>query len=226
MSPMTRLPYVHGALNDANDLTQTGLSEPITGLELPSGCVLGQWADWTVAEALAYSNSTVGTLYAGRYQRVYLDPGATTLRQGQLLWWVQGGTYQHQVTNVEPADLSPLAGIYINPGTSGPGSVLPAASIVTPGQFFWMQAFGQGGVGSVLLRTVLTGIPSVGCSIYAAGAGAGTDNARADVLDGAGNPTFQQAAQMDSRLIGTALVLPVGNTIIKVSLAPGRMMVD
>lgn len=224
--PNTRLPYVHGALNDANDTTQTGIAEPITGLELPSGCVLGQYTNWSVAEALAYSNTTVGTLYAGTYQRVYLDPGATTLRQGQLLWWVQGGTYKHQVTNVEPTNLSPIAGIYINPGTSGPGATTPAASIVTPGNFFWMQAFGTGGTGSVLLRTALTGVPSVGCPIYAAGAGAGTDNARCDVLDGAGDTTFTQAGQLIARFIGTALVLPVANTIITVNLAAGRQLVD
>lgn len=224
--PNNRSVFVHGNLNDANDAAQTGMVEPITGLELPSGLVGGDFTNWTNSEVKRYTNTAVGTLYAGTYQRVYLDPSATTLRQGQLLWWVQGGTYAHQVTNVEPTDLTPIAGIYLNPGTSGPGATTPTASIVTPGNWFFMQSFGYvGGVATVLLRTVLTGTPAVGQSVYAAGAGAGTDNARADVLDGAGNPTFTQVANMQNRFIGKALALPVANTLLKISL-PGRSDVD
>lgn len=217
--PNTRLPYIHGNLNDANDTTQTGIAEPITGLELPSGCVNGQYADFTNSEAVAYSNTTVGTLTAGRYQRVYLDPGATTLRQGQLLFWVQGGAYQHQVTNVEPADVSNLAGVLINPGAAGPGATTPAFAVPTPGNFIWMFAFGGVGKVQVLMRTALTGVPAIGQAVYAAGAGAGTDNARADVLDGLGNPTFTQAGNLLNRYLGIALTLPAANTLCTIAAA-------
>lgn len=213
--PNTRLPYVHGNLNDANDTTQTGIAEPITGLELPSGCVNGQYADWTDAEAARYSNASVGTLYAGRYMRVYLDPGCTAFKRGQLLWWVQGGTYKHQVTNVEPADLTPPAGIFIN---SDAGGAFPA----TAGNFVWIQLLAGGGVATVLLRAALTGIPANGQSVFAAGAGAGADNATCDVLDGAGNPTFTQTANMLNRFVGKALALPVAGALLKISLT-GRM---
>lgn len=217
--PNTRFPYVHGNLNDANDTTQTGLSEPITGLELPSGCVLGQYADWTASEAAAYSNPAVGILSTGRYQRVYLDPGAATLKQGQLLFWVLNGTYKHQVTNVEPANVSRIAGIYLNTASAG-------AFPVDPGKYFWMQAFGVGGTGSVLMRTNLTGLPSIGCAIYAAAAGAGADNATCDVLDAGGNPTFTQSGNLLNRYIGVALALSAGGALLQVDLAAGRMMVN
>lgn len=216
--PNTRLVFMPRKLNDSNETVASGLVEPITGLELTSGLVLGQFTDWTNAEVARYTNTAVGTLYAGRYMRVRLDPSAATLKRGQLLWWVQGGTFKHQVTNVEPSDLTPLAGIYNN---SDAGGTAP----VTAGNFFWMQAFGVGGVASVLLKTALTGVPAVGQSVYAAGAGAGADNATSDILDAGGNPTFTDAANMNNRFIGKALVLPVGGTIITVSL-PGRMDVD
>lgn len=212
--PNTRLPYVHGNLNDADDLTQTGLWEPITKLELPSGCVLGQYADWTDAEVAKYTNAAVGTLYAGRYQRVQLDPAlnqaTSPLKRGQLLFWVQGTT-KWVVTNVEPADVSDIAGIYLNTATAG---TFP----VTSGDYFWMQVFNGGGEATVLLRSVLTGTPANGQAVYAAGAGAGADNATADVLDGAGNPSFTQVGNMQNRYLGKALALPVAGAVLKISL--------
>lgn len=216
--PNTRLVFMPGNLNDSNDTVASGLAEPITGLELTSGLVLGQFTDWTNAEVAKYTKTSIGTLYAGRYMRVRMDPSATTLKRGQLLWWVTGGTYRHTVTNVEPADLTPLAGIYLNSDAGG-------SNPVTAGNFFWMQAFGVGGQATVLLASALTGVPAIGQSVYAAGIGAGADNATCDVFDGAGNPDLTTVANMDNRFVGKALVLPVAGTAIKISL-PGRMDVD
>lgn len=216
--PNTRLVFMPRNLNDSNETVASGLVEPITGLELTSGLNRGQFTDWTDSEVARYTNTAVGTLYAGRYMRVRMDPAAATLKRGQLLWWLAGSTFKHTVTNVEPADLTPLAGIFLNTDASG-------SFPVTAGNYCWIQVFGVGGQSSVLLKTVLTGVPAVGQSLYAAGAGAGADNATADVLDAGGNPTFTDTANMDNRFIGKAMVIPVGGTIIKVSL-PGRMDVD
>lgn len=216
--PNNRSVFIHGNLNDANDTSYTGMSEPITGLQLPSGLVLGDFTQWTPAEVVRYTNTAVGTLYSGWYQRVYLDPTAATLKRGQLLWWVQGGTYKHQVTNVEPADLTPLAGIYINSDTGG---VAP----VTPGNFFFMQAFQTGGLATVLMASVLTGVPVAGQSVFAAGLGAGADNATCDIFDGAGNPDLATVGNMLNRFVGKAMALPVAGGLLKISL-PGRSDVD
>jgi hypothetical protein len=217
--PNTRLvSYISGNLNTGNDTTQTGMAEPITGLELPSGVVLGQYADWTDSEVARYTKASVGTLYAGRYQRVQLDPNldqtASPLKHGQLLFWVQGGAQDWIVTNVEPADVSDIAGVYLNSDTGG-------TNPVTSGNYFWMQAFNGGGKATILYKTALTGVPAAGQAVYAAAAGAGADNATADVLDGAGNPTFTQVADMQNRYLGKALALPVAGALGLISL-PSR----
>jgi len=218
--PNTRLVYVRGYLNSNNDPTQTGMFEPITGLELPSGVVLGQYADWLESEVAPYADPNVGTLYAGRYQRVQLDPSldtdASPLKRGQLLFWVDptNSAKAWQVTNVEPDDDSLIAGFYLNPDTGDDNAV-------DAGNYFWMQAFNGGGVASVLLKTALTGVAAIGQAVFAADAGAGADNATADILDGGGNPTFTDAANMQTRYLGRANVLPVGGTIITISL-PSR----
>lgn len=221
--PNTRLvSYISGNLNTGNDPSQTGMVEPITGLELPSGVVLGQYADWTDEEVARYTKTTVGTLYGGRYQRVQLDPNldqvASPLKTGQLLFWKPQSSptvpNRWTVTNVEPADCSDIAGIYLNSATGG-------ASPVTSGNYFWMQAFNGGGRATILYRAVLTGVPANGQAVFAAAAGAGASNACADVLDGGGNPTFTQAANMQNRYLGKALALPVANTIGVISL-PSR----
>jgi hypothetical protein len=218
--PNTRLVYVRGSLNDANDPTQTGMFEPITGLELPSGLVLGAWADWTDQEVQQYTNTNIGTLYAGRYQRVQLDPDldttASPLAYGQLLFWKAPKTLadQWQVTNVESNDVSDIAGFYLNAPTGQAGAV-------DAGNFFFMQAFNGGGIATVKLRAVLTGVPAIGQAVFAAAAGAGADNATADVLDGAGNPTFTDAGNMQTRYLGRAMTLPVAGGNLTIAL-PSR----
>lgn len=217
--PAKRLDYIRTNLNDANDATYSGAAEPITGLLQNTGLVNGDYFDVTDAEALGFTNIAVGNLYAGRYQRVRLDPNlsqaASPLKQGQLLFWIPPSAnpaFAHTVTNVEPADLSLLAGIYNNTATAG-------TNPVTSGNFFFMQALSQPGRASILFRTNLTGIPAIYQSVYAAGAGAGIDNATADVLDGAGNPTFTQVGNMLNRYLGFALAQPVGATLIQISLS-------
>lgn len=190
----------------------TGLQEPITGQQQMSGLVLGDFVEMTRSEALAKSDSSVGTLFEGTYQWVYLDPSAATLKRGQILFWVLGGTYAHQVTNVEPTGVSMIAGIYLGPATGTAG----APSTTNP--FFWMQAF-QNGVASILFRTTLgNGSPAIGDSVFTAGAGAGTDNATADDL---GAVTLANSANYMGRFIGVAEVAPAGATISKVELRGG-----
>lgn len=204
--PNTRLVFMPRNLNDSNETVASGLTEPITGLELSSGLVLGQFALWTDAEVARYANSAVGTLYAGKYQRVQLDPNlnqtTSPLKRGQLLFWVENAAQDWVVTNVEPTDVSDIAGIYLNDDTGGDFPV-------TSGNYFWMQAFDGGGKATVLYRAAFTGTAANGQAVYAAGAGAGADNATADVLDAAGNPTFTQVGNMQNRYLGKALALPV-----------------
>lgn len=216
--PNTRLVFMPRNLNDSNEPVASGLNEPITGLELSSGLVLGQFTLWTDEEVARYTNGAVGTLYAGLYQRVQLDPNlnqtTSPLKRGQLLFWVENAAQDWVVTNVEPADVSDIAGVYLNDDTGGDFPV-------TSGNYFWMQAFNGGGKATILYKTALTGVPADGQSVFAAAAGAGADNARADVLDGAGNPTFTQVGDMQNRYLGKALALPVAGALGLIAL-PSR----
>lgn len=208
-------------LNTASYASMFGLTEPITQQPQGSALVLGAFEELTRSEALKLSDTSVGTLLEGTYQFAYMNASASfgaSLKRGQLLFWVLGGTYVHEVTNVEPTGKSMVAGIYTGPV----GTDARAPSLTSP--FFFMQAF-RDGVANILFRTTLSNsAPAVGDSIFTAGAGAGTDNAQADDLGGTGTPpTLANVANYISRYLGVAETAPVGGAISKVQLRGGNL---
>lgn len=208
-------------LNTASYASIFGLTEPITGQPQGSALVLGGFEELTRAEALKLSDTTVGTLLEGTYQYVYMNASASfgaNLKRGQILFWVLGGTYVHEVTNVEPTGKSMIAGIYAGPV----GTDSRAPSLTNP--FFFMQAF-RDGVANILFRTTLGNSgPAIGDSVFTAGAGAGTDNATADDIGGAGTPpTLANVANYIGRFLGVAETAPVGAAVSKVQLRGGNL---
>lgn len=208
-------------LNTYSSPVASGLVEPITGQAQGSQLTLGAFEELTRAEALKLSDTTVGTLLEGTYQLVFMNASASlgaSLKHGQILFWKLGGTYYHEVTNVEPTGVSMIAGIYIGP--VGTDSRAPS----TTNPFFVMQAF-RDGVANILFRTTLSNSgPAIGDSVFTAGAGAGTDNAQADDIGGAGTPpTLANIANYIGRFLGVAETAPVGAAVSKVQLRGGNL---
>jgi hypothetical protein len=153
-------------------------------------------------------DSNIGTLYGGVYQYVRFAPAGTYPRGSTLFWDLSVAENLYQVTSVEAASGAKLlAGVSINP-TAG-------AYAITPGNYGYICV---GGKVAVQFRAVLTGVPSVGVAVYAAGAGAGADNAEADVLNNAAPATLGDAALLDARFLGWAETAPANNTISNVWL--------
>lgn len=207
--PNKRLIYIpaKGYLNSQNASVSSGIAEPITGIALPSSLIPGDSFSITDAEALALSDSSVGTLYSGRYMWALIDPAASAIKRGQLLWLLPGGSSPYEFTNVEPANAAPPAAIVIN-----------ADAGVTAGNYCFVQLI-SGGIATVLFRAVLTGPAAVDQAVFAAGAGAGADNATADVLDGGGAAVYSDITNAQARMVGVAKQLPVAASLKTVYLS-------
>lgn len=147
-------------------------------------------------DALALSDTTnVGTLYDGLYIYVRTNSTGGAPTRGKIAFWDTSVTeYFHQVTASEAGTqgVALRAGVFV--------------STMTAGYNWWIQA---AGLTSVLFTTPFTGLAADGCPVYVAADGAG----RADVLDGAGNPSYTQVGQMLQRFMGSAVGLPVVNAV-------------
>jgi len=188
-------------LNNINDSTVGGaLTSGPSGIGTQGGAL--QLADYLIcndAEALALSNTATGTLYEGKYQYVQLDSSATTTAKGQILFWKGGST--SVVTNVESGNLPDFAGIMLSTSASA-------------GNYTFIQTQGKA---TVLFRATLTTTGALGQSVFMAAAGAGADNATADVL--AATATYNPAYH--SRYIGVAIATPANSTASLVRLRGG-----
>jgi hypothetical protein len=217
--PQVRLPFIpSGALNTANSTVQTGQAEPITGLELPSGATPGMWFDMTESEAQAYSNTTVGTLHAGRYQWVQLSASAVItgngkLVRGQALFLVPSSSLppQYVVTNVPPNATSfPASHIFLNTLNTG-------AFPVTPGNWFFAQVVAPGRATVQMAATITAGAPAIGDTIGGRLAGfGGVDAGLWDDYQGT-DATTGNPAEMGS-FIGTAESVPAANALVVVDI--------
>ena len=151
-------------------------------------------------DALALSDTTVGTLYDGLYMYVRTRNSTLTPTIGKLAFWdtsVANGV--HQVT----ADESGNQGVALRAGVF--------VSTLTKAYNWWIQV---AGMVNVLFTTPFTGVPTDGCPVFAAADAAG----RADVLDGAPGTTFTQVGQMIQRYMGVAVGLPAVNAISTVAM--------
>ena len=163
-------------------------------------------------DALALSNTTVGTLYGGLYMYVSTYASATAAYTiNRLVFWnfPTANDNLYQVTSDEGSlttGAALIAGVLIN--------------TLTAGNYWWIQIAGKV---AVKFRSVLTGTPSSGCAVYAAGAGAGAQVGTFDVLDGGGNPTFTQLGLALNRYSGVADAIPVAGAVSNISMPLSRL---
>jgi len=120
------------ALNNANFVSSTGITDPRTGESFPAGGLnAGDYFDVTEMEANSLSDTAIGICHAGRYRLVKLDSGATVAN-------VATGTIGYLRSGLTVSGVLPLtqgvsvpAGTYPLVFTGGGGS--GAAGFITVG---------------------------------------------------------------------------------------------
>lgn len=130
-------------LNNMASASPTGQVEALTGLPISSGLEVGQFQEFTAAEAKRYSYQLNGTfpslqLYDGTYMWVQLDPAVSTdpIPLGTALAWLatgEAGTPGSvaQVTTLNTTTNADFAGISID---SNFGKTHPYAFIQLDGK--------------------------------------------------------------------------------------------
>jgi len=152
------------ALNAANDATATGLQDLRTGATEYGGALnSGMYFDLTETQAAQLSNTTTGTLHAGRYRRVQVDSGATAsnVKTGAIGLMVAGGQPQlNLVTSYDKGIVGAHAVIFLNS--------------ITPGNWGFVQELG---IATVLMGATLEkAAPASGDLINSTTLGVGQDN--------------------------------------------------
>lgn len=173
--------FIGGAakLNDVADTTYSGQPD-VLGVfagAYGGGLNTGDYLRLNDAEALALSDTAVGTLYGGIYRRVLLKSGITGggntgFKRGQLVFWdvETASAINYQVTNVEATDPYLYAGVIINATDSSTAAL--------SGLYVWIQT---AGVFTVQYRAAVT---SAGANLPLVWtkAGAGADNGTFDTI--------------------------------------------
>lgn len=167
-------------LNDVRDSVASGQPDAmgvLPGTYAGGGLTQGDYLRLTDAEALAQSDTAVGTLYGGIYRRVLFKAGivgggTTGFKRGQLVFWdiLTAGADNFQVTNVEATDPYLYAGVVIN-ATDSAGSPLS-------GFYGWIQT---AGICTVQYRAAVTSAGATLPLVWTK-AGAGADNGTFDTI--------------------------------------------
>jgi len=139
-------------------------------------------------------------LFGGCFQYVqFYKTQTATPTVGNIAFWQTDTSYV--VTSDEPTGVSDIAGIIV--------------SATTKGNYGFIQIDGKVTVN--FRATVTKATPAIGDLVLAAAAGAGVDNAKADVLADATSITSVQFRHV----LGIAVVAPVGGTGTAVRLGAG-----
>lgn len=201
-SPIIRVST--GRLNTVNDGLIGGVSGSASGFSKYAG-QLGKTVWFNTDQIGNMFDSSIGTLYMGRYRYVRMraaDDDSPVTAVGQILYWdtvVASWESAYQVTrdsNLSSVDEGVMiAGIYLGGFTGG--------------NYGFIQDLGEA---SVLMRAVLTVAGAIGSRVYDAGAGAGVDEGRADVL------TADATSLVNQHYLGAAVTAPVAATLARVLL--------
>lgn len=145
----TTLNYVQTRqLNNGSGTTPGGSTEPVTGLPISTGTNSGDFVELTDAQALALSDTTVGTLYGGVYMRVKrasADSSGTAV-VGAAAFWDRADTSDPYVVNFT-SDFSSAAKY------DWAGTVIDPSTVV--GDYCWIQLTGR-------MNCIMTGDGAVG----------------------------------------------------------------
>ena len=200
-SPIIRV--TTGQLNTVNDAVIGGEAS-IGGRSRYAG-QLGKTL-WVSPEQIGTMfSSTVGTLYGGRFRYVRFRSGAgerAPLAPGLLVFWdttlpswqaLYQVTTNETLSSVDAAVM--IAGVCISASTAGNYGFVQDVGMVP-----------------VRCRRTLTVAGAIGSRVYAAGAGAGADQAEADVL------TDDALSLANARYLGTAVTAPANGGLSPVML--------
>lgn len=160
------------------------------------------------ADALALSDTDIGTLYGGLYQFVHVEENPTaTATRGRLAFWSDEdagpGDY-----DVSPDEDDFIAGVFIN--------------TLTDNYYWWIQIAGQ--VDAFFVSTL--SVATQGKGVYAAFAGAGANVGGLTQHYGSySNATNEEVDLMLQRYMGQAVELPVANDITLINIPISRVRV-
>lgn len=195
-----------GRLNTVNDSVIAGVSG-ISGASKFSG-QLGKVVSYSADQMSAMYDSSIGTLYYGRFRYVRMrtdDDDSPVITPGKLVFWdttVAADWWNYfQVTrdeNLSTVDNAvALAGVYIGG--------------IEPGNYGFIQ---DEGLVPVRMRAVLTVAGATGSRVYATAAGdTGDDQGTADTL------TTDSTSLANARKLGWAPAAPVGGALANVALS-------
>lgn len=203
MSQIVRI--TSGRLNTVNDSVIGGGGTGASGNSKFAG-QLGKCVWFAPDQIGGMYDSSIGTLYGGRYRYVRMragDDDSPAVGVGQILFWdttLTNWQTLYQVTrdeNLSSVDNAVMiAGIYLG-GFLG-------------GNYGFIQDLGMV---PVRFRSVLPTAGAIGSRAYAAGAGdLGTDQGTADVL------TTDSTSLANARYLGNAVTAPVGGSLTPVLL--------
>lgn len=164
------------------------------------------------ADALAMSDTDIGTLYGGLYQYVRTKSNSTaTPTINFLSFW--DNTVNYNLYQVTPDEVTGMkAGVFINTLTKG---------------YSWWQFVA--GICDIRFKTSITGTETVGRGVFALMGGAGADNGRVDQLVGAATAVTTGGANnvgidtLIANYVGVAVELPVDNTATQVEVPLGKI---
>jgi hypothetical protein len=194
-----QVPRISGKLNKVNDALAGGqITAAPSGLTISAGEQTrpGDRIILLTADALALSDTTVGTLYAGLYMYV---KSATTSKVGRLAFVdtsVADGLYQVTGSEAGVTGVVLRAGVYI--------------SVITATYYGWIFVSGKV---AVQFRTALTGTGANGAGVYAAG----ENNGVADVLAGS---SFNSAVSSNNAAVGYSSIEQVNSRFLGWALTP------
>ena len=212
--PQIQAPTTLLAINACNDTTFSGVADRTLGnADLYGDQQAGLYYDFNSnAEALAASQTSVGTLYAGRYRRVQVDSGATAAN-------VKTGTIgimpslAAQIVDGFTTASAPAPSVNVVTSwdqaignTAGGVRMVVFLNAITPGNWGYVQELG---VATVLGKASLTATPAVGDVIVAGTSGLVDDPTQS------GNPTYA----ILKTVVGTAIDLPKSNGLFRVLLS-------
>lgn len=192
-----------GFINTINDTVIGGISG-ITGASKFAG-QLGKTC-WLDDSMISY-DSTMGTVYGGRFRYVRLAAAATAVVVGQIVFWdISVADNLYQVTTSEAGSV--------------PGAQFRAGIVLnddwTAGNYGVIQDVGPV---YVQFRAALTHAPAgVGVAVYCAAAGAGADNGLADTVDTADPANFSDVGLLQNRYLGAAIDLPTNGGLKRVNV--------
>lgn len=158
------------------------------------------------ADALALSDTSIGTLYGGLYQFVHVEENPTaTATRGRLAFWANDSATTGDY-DVSPDEDTFIAGVFIN--------------TLTDDYYWWIQIAGQ--VDAFFVSTLSVATQGVG--VYAAMLGAGANvgglTQQYGIYD---NATTQDVDLMLQRYMGQAVELPVANDITLINMPMSRI---